>query len=197
VNAREPGGGLRAVVALAIFASAGVGHARAVDFERLDVSEDEGTYRILASLIVNAPPAAVVEALLDVEGQNAIAPPIVEIHAVGTTPGGGKLVKIVSEICIGPFCKRVKQLQVVRLTSPGTISARVIPGAGDLASGATAIDVSPVDGRARVRMDCTLRPLRRRPFFLPLGWVLSAIREQAHRSAVGLEALASRSAASP
>jgi hypothetical protein len=194
VSAREPGGGLGAVAALALFASAGAGHAGAADFERLDVSEDSGTYRIRASLLIDAPPEAVVGALLDFEGQNAIAPPIVEIHAVGATPGGGEFVKIVSSICIGPFCKDVEQLQLVRQTSPGTISATVIP-AGDLASGATAIAVSAEKGRARVRMDCTICPRRRRPFFLPKGWVLSAIRLQARQSAAGLEALAARIAA--
>jgi hypothetical protein len=194
----QPGSGrgrrrASAIVALALFASAG--RALAADFGRLDVSEDAGTYRIRASLFIDAPPEAVVGALLDFDGQNAIAPPIVEIREVGTTPDGGKLVKVVSEICIGPFCKDVKQLQVVRLTSPGAVSAMVIPGAGDLASGATEIEVSADGGRARVRMDCTIRPLRRRPRFLPGGWVLNAIRRQARQSAAGLEALAQRIAA--
>jgi len=187
--------GAGAIVALALLAFVGAGHARAADFERLDVSEDSDTYRIQASLLVDAPPKAVVEALLDFEGQNAIAPPIVDIRVVGATPDGGKLVRIVSEICIGPFCKNVKQIQVVRLASPGAISARVIPGAGDLAAGTTAIEVSADRGRARVRMDCTIRPVRRRPSLMPRGWVLNAIRRQARESAAGLEALALKIAA--
>jgi len=185
--------GTGATFTLALFAFLGAGHARAAaEFERLDVSEDSGTYRIQASLFVKAPPEAVLGALLDFEGQRAISPPIREIDVLGTTPDGGTLVRIVSEICIGPFCKDVKQLQAVRLVAPGTIRASVIPGGGDLRSGTTAVEVSAEQGRTRVQMDCTIQPLKKRPSFLPKGWVLNAIRRQARQSAAGLEALALR-----
>jgi Polyketide cyclase / dehydrase and lipid transport len=172
------------------------GLVRAAEFERLEVSEDSGTYRIGASLFMDAPPDAVVGALLDFEEQKGIGPPIRDVEVVGTAPAGGKLVRVVTDICIGPFCTAVKQLQVIRFLPPGTIQGTVVPQGGDLRSGNTTVEVSPREGRTRVEMDCTFQPSRRRPFFLPKGWVLNAIRRQARQSAAGLERLAARIASS-
>src|SRR3972149_1419717 len=98
--------GTSATFTLALFAFMGAGHARAAaDVERLDVSEDSGTYRIQASLFVHAPPEAVLGALLDFEGQRAIAPPIREIGVVGTTAARGSPARSGGEDCIGPLCK--------------------------------------------------------------------------------------------
>ncbi len=166
--------------------------AHSAEFERLDVSEDSGTYRIEATLLVDAPAEAVVRALLDFDAQRTMSPPIRSIDVVGSAPAGGKLVKVVTDICIGPFCRSVEQVQVVHFQSPGEITATVVPGRGDLKSGRTVVEVLAASARARLRIDCSMEPFRRRPFFIPKGWVLSAIRRQARQSARGLEALALR-----
>src|SRR6266508_2224773 len=125
------------VVSLALLALLPATLARAAEFERLEVTEDSGTYRIEASIVVNASREAVVEALLDFEGQKAIAPPIREIKVVGTAPEGGTLVQLVTEICIGPFCTSVKQVQLVRFLPPNLISGTVIPDVGGVMIGLT------------------------------------------------------------
>ncbi len=180
------------MVSLALLALLPATLARAAEFERLEVTEDSGTYRIEASIVVNASREAVVEALLDFEGQKAIAPPIREIKVVGTAPEGGTLVQLVTEICIGPFCTSVKQVQLVRFLPPNLISGTALPDGGDVKTGFTAVEVSVYNGRTRVQMDCTVQPSRRRPFFVPKGWVLNALRRQVHQSAAGIEALALR-----
>lgn len=179
-------------VCLLLAASLNAGSARGAEFERLEVTEDDGTYRIQASLFVGAPPGAVVRALLDFEEQKAMSPPIRDIAVLGPAPDGGTLVRIVTEICLGPFCRDVKQVQTVRFEPPGAITATTVPDGGDLRSGSTSVEVSDSQGKTRVQLDCTLRPRRPRPFFIPRGWVLSAIRRQARQSAGGLEALAAR-----
>src|SRR5512144_1429225 len=186
----------RVAIAVALFAVAPCAASHAAEFERLDVSEDSGTYRIEATLLLDAPAEAVVRALLDFAAQRTMSPPIRSIDVVGSAPAGGKLVKVVTDICLGPFCRSVEQLQVVRFQSPGEITATVVPGRGDLKSGRTVVEVLGAEARARLRIDCSMEPSRRRPFFIPKGWVLSAIRRQARQSARGIEALALR-AASP
>lgn len=185
-------GGTRAILVCLVCAVMPTGQASAVEFERLEVTEDAGTYHIAAALIFNAPPRAVIEALLDFEDQKTITPPIKEARIIGTAPDGGTLVQIVTDICIGPFCKDVKQVQVVHLVLPATITAQVVTDGGDLKSGYTVIEVYEDNGRARVQLDSTIQPRRRRPFFIPDRWVLNAIRRQARQSAAGLEALALR-----
>jgi hypothetical protein len=177
---------------LALLALLAAVPVRAAEFERLAVTEDAGTYRIEALLSVNAPPEAVVRALLDFEAQREIAPPIREIKIIGTVPDGGWLVHIVTEICIGPFCRSVKQVQVVRFQPPNRVNSEAVPDRGDVRSAHTAVEVSGKDGQARIQLECTVRPSRRRPFFVPKGWVLNALRSQARESATGLEALAAR-----
>jgi hypothetical protein len=180
----------RCAVFLALFSLLTATRAVALDFERLEVTEDHGAYRILTSLVLDAPPRAVVGALLDFEGQKAIRPPIKETRLLGVNPDGGSIVRIVTEICIGPLCTDVREVQVVHFVPPETITATVIGEGGDLKAGHTVIVVSSDGDRTRITMDCTIEPRRRRPFFIPRGWVLDAIRRQARESAAGLEALA-------
>jgi len=188
---------LRTLVGLALLSLFPVGSTLAAEFQRLDVSEDGGIYHIDASLFVDAPREAVVEALLDFEAQKAISPPIRAIRVVGSQPDGATLVEIVTEICIGIFCANVKQLQVVRFVPPGLVSATAIREGSDVRSAHVDVEVTAEDGRTLVHIQCTVQPLRKRPFFVPRGWVLSALHHQARQSAAGLEALASRIAARP
>jgi hypothetical protein len=179
-----------AAISLTLLALLPATIARGAEFERLEVTEDSGIYRIEASIVVTAPSEAVVGALLDFDGQKAIKPPFKEVKVVGTVPDGGTLVQIVTEICIGPFCASVKQTEIVRFVPPNLISATALPDGGDVKSGYTAAEVSANDGRTRIRIDCTVQPSRRRPFFVPKGLLLNALRRQVRQSATGIEALA-------
>ena len=184
---------LRAAIALscAVFPGPGLG----AEFERLDATEESGIYRVDASLTVDAPQDAVLKALLDFEGQKALGPPIREIRVVGTQPDGATIVEIVTEICIGIFCPTVKQLQLVRFVPPGLVTATSIRDKGDVRSGRVDVQVTAEGGRTRIRIECVVQPARKRPFFVPKGWVLGALRRQARESAAGLERLAVRIAA--
>lgn len=187
---------LCAAVALAL-AVLPHGVTRAAEFQRLDVTEDEGVYRIDASLFVDAPREAVLESLLDFEAQIAIAPPIRAIRVVGSEPDGATRVELVTEICIGLLCWNVKQLQRVRFVPPGLVSATAIREGSDVRASRVDVEVTAENGRTRVQIQCVVQPARRRPFFVPRVWVLNALERQARQSAAGLEALASRMAARP
>ena len=199
VATSAPGGGPRrtrragrgvALRWLALLSSLLATPAGAVEFERLEATEEAGTFRVDASLLVEAPFDVVLAVLRDYEGQVRIAPFIREVKVVGQTPEGSALVRLVTELCIGPFCTDVRQFQLLRFVPPGRISGIALRAGSDVASGRTEVEVSAAGARTRVRIDAVARPARRLPSFLPTRWVLGALRRQARESGEGLEALA-------
>jgi len=104
-------------------------------------------------------------------------------------------VRLVTEICIGPFCTDVRQLQLLRFEPPGRLRGIQLRAGSDLASGYTDVEVTAAGSRTRVRIEAVARPARRLPSFLPARWILNALRNQARQSGEGLEAMAGKMAA--
>jgi Polyketide cyclase / dehydrase and lipid transport len=162
----------------------------AADFERLAVTESSGTYRVEASVLIAARREAVLAVLRDFEGHTRIAPFIREVKVLGTTPQGETSVRVVTEICVGPFCKDLTQVQRVRFIPPGLLEAVTDRAGSDAESGHTSWDVTPAGERTRVRIVNVVRPTSGPPFFIPRRWVLAALARQARQCVSGLEALA-------
>ncbi|HTP30466.1 MAG TPA: SRPBCC family protein [Anaeromyxobacteraceae bacterium] len=140
--------------------------------------------------MVHAPREAVVAALLDFEGQNGIVDAIREVRVVGALPGGGTLVRLITEFCVGPFCVKVRQRQLVRFLPPGLVTALAVPDGSDLESGYTMVEATAEGAQTRLRIECMVRPRKKPPFFVPRRWVLNALARQARQGTTGIERLA-------
>jgi hypothetical protein len=99
------------------------------------VTHDGTVYRLSITARVDAPLAVVYQAITDFTNLADINPSIEESQVLKSPAADRHRVRSVIKVCILLFCKRVVQVQDVRLVDGRTLEATMVPGAGDFRAG--------------------------------------------------------------
>lgn len=108
--------------------------APAVEITASGVVREDSVYTAHVDARIEAPLALVHAAITDFENLAAVNPSF-EQSSVLIRTAERQRVRTVINVCILIFCKRVVQVQDVRMPDMHTIEATAVPGAGDFRSG--------------------------------------------------------------
>lgn len=191
---------MRALLAAAMLAVAG--EAAAANIEALAVSHAGDDYSASATIVVDAPLAAVRAALTDFAHLGRLTPSIRESRVVATAPEG-PLVFTRSEACVGWFCREVRKTERIAIGEREIVAVVVDEGPerGTLAHGRTWWRLTPLGAATRVEMISVVDPSTFVPPLIGPPLVKASMKHEVEALARGLEqaarALASPAAAPP
>ena len=108
--------------------------ATAVDITSSGVTQEDSVYTVHVDAHIAAPLPMVRATITDFENLAAINPSFEE-SSVLIRAADWQRVRTVVNVCILIFCKRMVQVQDVRMPDAHTIMASMVPGEGDFRSG--------------------------------------------------------------
>jgi hypothetical protein len=168
---------------------AGIGIAAQID--GISVTHHDDAFKIEFDAVVDAPAQQVYAVLADYASLGKLNPAITAISVEVAPTGRGERVRSVIKTCVWFFCRQIVQVEDVMESDPNTISARIVPGAGDFESGSFFWRLTDEGPRTRLHYEAT----RVAGFWIPplIGpWAIKrTLREQLESSIVLLERLAS------
>jgi uncharacterized membrane protein len=164
----------------------------AAEVRAITVSHRDDAFKIEFEAVVDAPAQQVYAVLADYASLGKLNPVITAISVEVAPTGRGERVRSVIKTCVWFFCTQIVQVEDVMESDPNTISARIVPGAGDFESGSCFWRVTDESPRTRLHYEAT----RVAAFWIPplIGpWAIKrTLREQLESSIVVLERLAAR-----
>lgn len=171
-----------------LWAGFGIG----AEIEGITVTHRDDGFKITFDAVVDAPAQQVYEVLADFATLGKLNPAITAISVEVAPSGRGKRVRSVIKTCVWFFCTQIVQVEDVMESEPNTISARIVPGAGDFESGSFLWRVTDEGPRTRLHYEAT----RVAAFWIPplIGpWAIKrTLREQFESSIVALERVANQ-----
>jgi len=99
------------------------------------VTHDGDSYFLSVTARIDAPIDIVYQSITDFDNLAAINPAIEESQLLAMPGADTRLVRSVIKVCILMFCKRVEQVQDVRMKEAYAIEAVVLPESSDFRSG--------------------------------------------------------------
>lgn len=173
-----------------LLAALGAGMGIAAEVRAVTVSHRDDAFKIEFDAVVDAPAKRVYAVLADYARLGKLNPAITAMSVEATPTGHGDRVRSVIESCVLFFCRQIVQVEDVVEPDPNTISARIVPGAGDFKSGSCFWRVTGEGPRTRLHYEAT----RVADFWIPplIGpWAIKrTMREQLEFSVMTLERLA-------
>ncbi|HID48939.1 MAG TPA: hypothetical protein EYP40_04865 [Chromatiales bacterium] len=113
-------------------------------------------------MLIDADPDRVYACLTDYDRLDRLSPEIIRSELLYANHPQYR-VRVVTEGCIGPFCRTVKQVQDVTELRNGYILVKVMPAMSDLRYGRNVWHIRAENGRTRVTYSADLVP----DFWLP------------------------------
>ncbi|HLW74499.1 MAG TPA: SRPBCC family protein [Gammaproteobacteria bacterium] len=170
----------------------------AAQFYSLEVSHDDGLYKMVANVHLEAPPDEVYKVLTDYEHLTRVSSSVVKSTLVRRVDPVTALVYTDTRICTFLFCRHARELQRIEQTSPLDLSAVVVPQlANNIKSGNATLHVEAEQGGTRMHWELSIEP----GFWVPpwIGPLLlsSSLRAESERSVAGIEKLARERALLP
>lgn len=175
---------------LALFFVAGSPVVHSATFYYLDVTEEQGVYRVSADVHLEAPLRAVRAVITDYNHLTRITGAIRESHVVARLADGTTYVHTETRACFALFCNTLVQVQRVTENSPTQIEAVTLPRVSDARSGRTVWDLAEDKGGTRLRYRMSIEPTFWIPPLVGAPIVKSTLQDQARRTARGIEKLA-------
>ncbi|MGE5624667.1 MAG: SRPBCC family protein [Bacillota bacterium] len=174
------------------------GPVAAAQFYSLQVSHDDGVYRMVADIHLAAPPEQVYKVLTDYAHLSRISPSVVKSSLVQRLDAATALVYTDTRVCIFIYCRHARELQRIVQLSPEDLSAEVVPKPeNNIKSGSALLHVEAERGGTRLHWELAIEP----GFWVPplIGPVLlsGSLRAEGERSAAGIEKLAREEAQLP
>lgn len=190
---RPPWAKWRVAIATAtVIANAAAGSGFAAQINELTVTHRDDQFRIVFDAVVDAPAPRVYAVLSDYAALGRLNPVISTMSVDAAPDGHSKRVRSVIRSCIWFFCKELVQVEDVTEPDPSTITARIVPGAGDFESGSCYWRVTREGLQSHVHYEAT----RAAAFWIPpvIGpWAINrAVREHFEASIANLERLANQ-----
>ena len=168
------------------------GFGMGAQIEGITVTHRDDGFKIALDAVVDAPAQQVYEVLADYASLGKLNPAITAISVEAAPTGRGKRVRSVIKTCVWFFCTQIVQVEDVMESEPNTISARIVPGAGDFESGSFLWRMTDEGPRTRLHYEAT----RVAAFWIPplIGpWAIKrTLREQFESSIVALERVANQ-----
>lgn len=126
------------------------------------VELSDGHYLIHIDMLIDADPDRVYACLTDYDRLDRLSPEITRSELLYANHPQYR-VRVVTEGCIGPFCRTVEQVQDVTELRNGYILVKVMPAMSDLRYGQNVWHIRAENGRTRVTYSADLVP----DFWLP------------------------------
>lgn len=153
----------------------------------LDVSEQDGVYRVNLEAWLDVTPSAAFAVLTDYPHLKRINASIRSVRVLAVQPSGATHIATEVHMCIWFFCKTLKQVQVTSVIGPDVLHARIVPGESDFRFGEATWRLTSCDGGACLRFDARLEPA----FWVPplIGpWIIRhKLESEAAQTARGME----------
>lgn len=179
---------MRALCMLLCLASAPAGAAQ---FYSLQVSQDNGVYKLVADVHLAAPPEQVYKVLTDYAHLTRVSPSVVRSVLLRRVDAATVLVYTDTRVCIFIYCRHARELQRIVQVLPLELDAEVVPRAEDnIKSGNATLRLEAEQDGTRMHWELAIEP----GFWVPplIGPVLlkGSLRAEGERSASGVERLA-------
>ncbi len=172
------------VAVLFAMVAAPIAAAEAVNVE---VTHEDGVYRVTIDAMLDAPPDAVFSVLTDYPRWAEVNDLIKESVVLEGDNPSRQLVRTIAEGCVLGFCKRFAQVQWMRASDDWRIRANVVPHMSDLRSGWANTQLSEIDGATLFQYEMVLEP----DFWIPplIGpmMIKRKLRKQAIETAEAVE----------
>lgn len=161
------------------------------DIAELEVTEEEGTYHIKATVVLHAPADYVRSVLMDFVHIYRLNPSIIESEVLTSPDDHTARVRTKVLGCIASYCEELERIEEVRMLATGDIQAEIMPDSGQFISGITLWQIHPMGEHTRLTYHSEMEP----GFFIPpvIGsYILkSKLREELTTSFARLEKIAS------
>jgi len=138
-----------------IVASLAIAEAAAADINALDITQNGDKFSITFDAVVNAPAYSVYKVLADYARLDELSPVIVAINVYRSPDGKGERVRSVLKSCIGPFCRKITQVEDVIESNDDTITATMVPALSDFSSGHCVWRIVKDGSRTRLHYEAT------------------------------------------
>ena len=161
--------------------------AAAATIYRLDVTQHDAHYRMVADLHLDASPADVYAELIDFSDFPKINPDVRISRVVRQPDAHTQLVYVESVGCVAIFCETIKQLQ--KFTEPDTrdILAVTLPGGSNVKDGSSSWHLEAEAGGTRLRWQADFEPDFWVPPFIGPRAIAEQLRSQALASMQDIE----------
>lgn len=156
---------------------------------RLDVSSSGDRYHVTAEAQLNADPADVHAAIMDIVHLPQISPDIHKAVVIRRVNVNAEVVYMETHICVGIFCRTLKQMQQITEISSQDIVAVTLPE-GSNVQGSSSWHLQADAGGTRMYWETTLEPDFWLPPFIGPLLVREAVQEQAEVFIHGIETYA-------
>ena len=164
--------------------------AHAGQIERVDVTSRDGLYRVTVVARIAATPRRLIDLLTDYGNLHAINPSVRQSRVLESLSERQHRVETLIELCVLFFCSEFRQVQDMRYSPPGLLSAQVLPEHSDFRSGWARWQFSDGGDATQLHFESELAP----KFFIPPIVGPLIIRHMMKREALatidGLERLA-------
>lgn len=164
--------------------------ASAGQVERIDVSNQDGVYRVTLVAEISAPPRRFIELLTDYSRLNAINPSVRESRVLVSISPLQQRVQTRIELCVLWFCSEFHQVQDMQLQPPDRLAARVLPQYSDFRSGWAQWRFIGAEQGTRLYFESELEPDFYIPPLIGPAIVRHMMRREALATIAGLERLA-------
>jgi hypothetical protein len=131
--------------------------AAAVDISSSGIRQEDSAYSVHVDAYIDAPLSVVRAAITNFENLAAINPSFEESSVLIRTAELQR-VRTVVNVCILVFCKRIVQVQDVRMPDAYTIRASMVPGISDFRSGEARWLLQEQDGGTQLHFSHVFEP---------------------------------------
>ncbi len=123
----------------------------------LEVSHQQGAYRIRLSGLLDAPPAAVYQRLTDFGQWQRLSPLITASSVIDSAAG---VTRVHSEMkgCVFVFCRKVTEVVAVHTVASSLVSADIIPEQSDFRAGYFRWRLTPMSSGTWLRYEASITP---------------------------------------
>lgn len=166
--------------------------AAPAQFDRVSIVQHDGAYEIAFDAIIDAPKSRVLAILSDFSHLGRINPDIRSSTSSPSPSGSGERVRTVLHSCAWLFCRNLVQVEDVSEPDANTIVARIVPGAGDFASGSSVWRLAGEGARTRLHYQATRRTGAWVPPVFGSSVIRRTLRAHYEASISALERLARR-----
>jgi hypothetical protein len=160
--------------------------AQAARFEKLEVGHQRGTFTVRATIVLEAPLAAVRAVLTDFDHLDRLSPAIVESRLLRVDPHG-PVVFTRTRSCVGWFCRDLRRTEEVTYLD-GAIVTTAIPEQSNVVRSVTRWELA-ADGARRTRLGWSVDVDPK--FFVPplIGppLIKGALKREGQTLAAGIE----------
>lgn len=171
--------------------------AVAAQFSGVSVVVEHGGYKISLDALIDAPEDRVLGILTDYAHLRRMNPDIIGTTVTRAPSGSGERVRTVLHSCVWLVCRNLVQVEDVTEPDHDTIEARIVPGAGDFASGHSVWRLATDGARTRVHYEAVRGPAAGVPRFIGSSLLKRTLHARLLASIDALERLARSSRRAP